>query len=120
MFNADDRYGIESEQFRRQHAGVPGNQNTLRIRNSRSDEVKCRNAAGEQFGEHGVLQAVAEHAGRPDEVFDGLLDALAHFHGSAEDYISLLQVVMPERELAQRPHGAHGGMFYVIQTLIRA
>ena len=63
--------------------------------------IECRNAAGEQFGEHGVLQAVAAHAGRPDEVFDGLLDALAHFHGSAEDDISLLQVVMPERQLAQ-------------------
>ena len=60
--------------------------------------IECRNGAGEQFGEEGVLQAVCAHIGRPDALFDGLLEALAHFHGSAEDDISLLQVVMPERE----------------------
>ncbi|WP_321348164.1 fused response regulator/phosphatase [Halopseudomonas oceani] len=62
--------------------------------------IECRNAAGEQFGEDGVLQAVAAHAGRPDALFDGLLDALERFHGSPEDDISLLQVVMPSRDLS--------------------
>ncbi len=60
--------------------------------------IECRNAAGEQFGEQGVLQAITAHAGRPDALFDGLLAALEHFHGSPEDDISLLQVVMPKRD----------------------
>lgn len=65
--------------------------------------IECRNAAGEQFGEQGVLQAITAHAGRPDALFDGLLAALEHFHGSPEDDISLLQVVMPKRDEQRLP-----------------
>lgn len=56
--------------------------------------IESRNRQGEQFGEHRVLDQVQSYSGRPEAVFDGLLQALEDFHGSPEDDISLLEVVM--------------------------
>ncbi|KAA0694715.1 response regulator [Halopseudomonas laoshanensis] len=56
--------------------------------------IESRNQQGEQFGEQRVLQVVESYVGQPGAVFDGLLQALEAFHGSPEDDISLLEVVM--------------------------
>ena len=56
--------------------------------------IESRNQQGEQFGEQRVLQVVESYLGQPGAVFDGLLQALEAFHGSPEDDISLLEVVM--------------------------
>ncbi|MFN3580554.1 MAG: SpoIIE family protein phosphatase [Pseudomonas sp.] len=61
--------------------------------------IESRNQDGEQFGEERVVAVVKGLQGQPDKVFDGLLLALEAFHGSPEDDISLLEVVM-------RPLGA--------------
>ncbi|UJJ31003.1 fused response regulator/phosphatase [Halopseudomonas maritima] len=65
--------------------------------------IESRNGAGQQFGDGGVTQVIEAHHGQPDELFDGLLTALARFHGSPEDDVSLLQVVMPERDRLFEP-----------------
>lgn len=58
--------------------------------------IESRNQAGEVFGDAGVHEVLDAYIGHPGRVFDGLLDALERFHGSPEDDVSLLQVVMPE------------------------
>lgn len=60
--------------------------------------IETRNNAGQLFGDAGVMRVIESHEGKPEQVFDGLLGALEHFHGSPEDDVSLLQVVMPERD----------------------
>ncbi|MEH6566117.1 MAG: fused response regulator/phosphatase [Halopseudomonas sp.] len=60
--------------------------------------IESRNQAGQQFGEAGVHEVLDTYIGHPAKVFDGLLNALELFHGSPEDDVSLLQVVMPESE----------------------
>ena len=65
--------------------------------------IESRNSAGQQFGDAGVTQVIESHHGQPDQLFDGLLSALARFHGSPEDDVSLLQVVMPERDRLFEP-----------------
>ncbi|GAA6130709.1 ATP-binding SpoIIE family protein phosphatase [Halopseudomonas sabulinigri] len=57
--------------------------------------IESRNQAGELFGEAGVHEVLDTYVGHPAKVFDGLLEALERFHGSPEDDVSLLQVVMP-------------------------
>ena len=59
--------------------------------------IESRNQAGELFGEAGVHEVLDAYLGHPGRIFDGLLGALERFHGSPEDDVSLLQVVMPER-----------------------
>ncbi|MFO7706353.1 MAG: fused response regulator/phosphatase [Halopseudomonas sp.] len=56
--------------------------------------IESRNQRGEQFGEQRVLALVESYAGQPEAIFDGLLQALEAFHGSPEDDISLLEVIM--------------------------
>ncbi len=56
--------------------------------------IESRNRAGEQFGEERVVDLIGEHQNRPEVIFDGLLLALEAFHGSPEDDISLLEVIM--------------------------
>lgn len=56
--------------------------------------IESRNHLGEQYGEQRVMALVESFAGQPDAVFDGLLQALEAFHGSPEDDVSLLEVVM--------------------------
>lgn len=56
--------------------------------------IESRNQQGEQFGEQRVGALVQSYAGQPGGIFDGLLQALEAFHGSPEDDISLLEVVM--------------------------
>ncbi|WP_022962782.1 SpoIIE family protein phosphatase [Halopseudomonas pelagia] len=62
--------------------------------------IESRNLQGEQFGEPRVLALVESYAGQPGAVFDGLLQALEAFHGSPEDDISLLEVVMQAPSVA--------------------
>jgi len=59
--------------------------------------IESRNQTGELFGEEGVHEVLDAYVGHPGKVFDGLLNALERFHGSPEDDVSLLQVVMPDR-----------------------
>lgn len=56
--------------------------------------IESRNQAGEEFGEERVAELVGRYRTRPEAIFDGLLDALEAFHGSPEDDISLLEVIM--------------------------
>lgn len=56
--------------------------------------IESRNQAGEQYGEERVIDLIDGYRGRPEAIFDGLLGSLEAFHGSPEDDISLLQVVM--------------------------
>lgn len=56
--------------------------------------IESRNQAGDQFGEERVAELIGEYETRPEAIFDGLLQALEAFHGSPEDDISLLEVVM--------------------------
>lgn len=56
--------------------------------------IESRNQAGEEFGEERVAELVDRYERRPEAIFDGLLDALEAFHGSPEDDISLLEVIM--------------------------
>lgn len=56
--------------------------------------IESRNQAGEEFGEERVAELVSCYKRRPEAIFDGLLQALEAFHGSPEDDISLLEVIM--------------------------
>jgi CheY-like chemotaxis protein/anti-sigma regulatory factor (Ser/Thr protein kinase) len=56
--------------------------------------IESRDQAGNQFGESRVVELIASYEARPHDVFYGLLQALEAFHGSPEDDISLLEVVM--------------------------
>ena len=62
--------------------------------------IESRSQSGEQYGEQRVIQLIDSYAGRPNELFDGLLRSIEAFHGSPEDDISLLEMIMQE----QAPH----------------
>lgn len=64
--------------------------------------IESRDQAGQPFGEPRVLQLLQGYAGRPEQFFDGLLEAIEAFHGSPQDDISLLEMVMQE-PAQQRP-----------------
>lgn len=56
--------------------------------------IESRNQAGDQYGEERVIDLIDRYQGRPEAIFEGLLGALEAFHGSPEDDISLLEVIM--------------------------
>ncbi|GGC99102.1 fused response regulator/phosphatase [Halopseudomonas salina] len=56
--------------------------------------IESRNQAGDQYGEERVIDLINRYQGRPEAIFEGLLGALEAFHGSPEDDISLLEVIM--------------------------
>ncbi|WP_339845169.1 fused response regulator/phosphatase [uncultured Halopseudomonas sp.] len=56
--------------------------------------IESRNRAGDQYGEERVVDLIGRYQGRPEGIFDGLLESLEAFHGSPEDDISLLEVIM--------------------------
>ena len=56
--------------------------------------IESRNQAGEEFGEERLAEFISRYEKHPQAIFDGLLEALEAFHGSPEDDISLLEVVM--------------------------
>ena len=58
--------------------------------------IESRNQAGEQFGEQRVMAVLERQVGLPAMVFDALLEDIEAFHGSPEDDLSLLEVVMGE------------------------
>jgi CheY-like chemotaxis protein/anti-sigma regulatory factor (Ser/Thr protein kinase) len=56
--------------------------------------IESRNQAGEEFGEERLAEFISRYEKHPQAIFDGLLEALEAFHGSPEDDISLLEVIM--------------------------
>jgi CheY-like chemotaxis protein/serine phosphatase RsbU (regulator of sigma subunit) len=56
--------------------------------------IESRNQAGEEFGEERLAEFISRFERHPQAIFDGLLEELEAFHGSPEDDISLLEVVM--------------------------
>ncbi len=64
--------------------------------------IESRSQSGEPYGEHRVLELIEAYRGQPESLFDGLLQSLEAFHGSPEDDISLLEMVM-QSPAAQRP-----------------
>ncbi|SDR89249.1 Histidine kinase-like ATPase domain-containing protein [Halopseudomonas xinjiangensis] len=64
--------------------------------------IESRSQSGELFGEDRVMQVLQSFRGAPQQAFDGLLTAIEAFHGSPEDDLSLLEMVMLEPS-EQRP-----------------
>lgn len=58
--------------------------------------IESRSQAGELFGEKRVTEVLQSFLGSPGQAFDGLLAAVEDFHGSPEDDLSLLEMVMLE------------------------